>query len=88
VIDKDLLAILACPESHQPLAELSAACLQQLNNKLQSGGVKTVGGVDVSEPLESGLVREDKTVVYPVRDAIPVLLMDEGIAVGDLGLSF
>ncbi len=86
MIDKDLLAILACPQSHQALTVLSAAGLQALNERIAAGGVKTAGGTSLSEALEAGLLRQDQTVVYPIRDAIPVLLVDEGILIGDLGL--
>ena len=86
VIDKDLLAILACPESHQTLSELSEAAVKELNECLASGAVKNTAGVILDEVLEGGLLREDKTVVYPIRDAIPVLLVEEGIPVADLGL--
>ncbi len=79
MIDKELLAILACPETHQPLALADAALLQRVNARISAGGVKNVGGAAVSEPLTAGLVREDKRIVYPVRDEIPVLLIDEGI---------
>ena len=88
MIDKDLLAILACPQSHQSLTELTAAGLQALNERIASGGVKSAGGMDLTDALEAGLLREDQAIVYPIRDAIPVLLVDEGIPVADLGLTF
>jgi uncharacterized protein YbaR (Trm112 family) len=81
VIDKELLAILACPETHQPLALADTALLQRVNARIAAGGVKNVGGAAVQEPLAAGLVREDQRIVYPVRDEIPVLLIDEGIPV-------
>jgi uncharacterized protein YbaR (Trm112 family) len=80
VIDKDLLDILACPETHQSLREASDALLQRVNAAIGSRAAQTVGGGVVDEPLESGLVREDGRVIYPVREGIPVLLVEEGIA--------
>jgi len=80
VIDKDLLAILACPQTHQPLAEANADLLKRLNERIAAGAVKNVGGAGVKLALAGGLVRQDGKIVYPVRDEIPVLLVDEGIA--------
>ena len=80
MIDKDLLKILACPETHQPLAEAPAEVLDPLNRRIEEGGVKNVGGEPVTDRLEAGLVREDRKILYPIRDAIPVLLIGEGIA--------
>lgn len=79
-LDPELLAILACPETHQPLHLADAALLAELNDRIGKGEVRNVGGESVDAPLEAGLVREDRGVVYPIRDAIPVLLVDEGIA--------
>jgi uncharacterized protein YbaR (Trm112 family) len=79
-LDPELLAILACPATHQPLAVADAELLAGLNERIAAGGVKSVGGEAVEVPLEAGLVRQDRQVVYPIRDAIPVLLVDEGIA--------
>lgn len=81
VIDKDLLAILACPETHQPLAEADAALLARLNRAIGAGQLRNVGGQPVEAVLEAGLVRADGRICYPVRDGIPVLLIDEGLPV-------
>ena len=81
MIDKDLLEILACPDTHQPLALADAALLERVNAAIAKGGVKNVGGEAVADALEAGLVREDGMIVYPIRDEIPVLLIDEGIPV-------
>jgi uncharacterized protein len=79
VIDKDLLQILACPESHQSLAEAEAALLAKVNERIASGQAKNRAGANVTEKLEGGLVRQDGKLVYPIREGIPVLLIDEGI---------
>lgn len=81
VIDPDLLAILVCPESRQPLAEADQNLLAALNEKIAAGGMKTVAGADVTESLEAALVREDGKLAYAVRQGIPVLLPEEGLPV-------
>lgn len=80
-IDPELLSLLACPDSRQPLAEAGADVLEKVNGAIQAGGFKNKGGADVEQVLEAGLVREDGSIVYPVRDGIPVLLVEEGLAV-------
>ena len=85
VIHPDLLAILACPDSRQPLGLADEATLSALNGRIAAGGVQNVGGGEVTTALDAGLVREDGTIVYPVRDDIPVLLREEGIAVEPAG---
>lgn len=80
-IDKELLDILACPETHQPLAVADDDLLLRVNAKITAGEQKNVAGEAVSDALKAGLVREDGRIVYPIRDDIPVLLIDEGLPV-------
>jgi uncharacterized protein YbaR (Trm112 family) len=81
VIDKDLLQILACPETHQALAEAGADLLKRINDRIAAGQAKNKAGGEVKQALEAGLVRQDGKILYPIRDGIPVLLIDEGIPV-------
>ena len=82
MIDPDLLKILACPETHQPLSEADAELVERVNARIAAGDCRNAGGGKVEDPIEGGLVREDGKIVYPVRESIPVLLVDEGIPVG------
>lgn len=79
-IHADLLEILVCPKSKRPLELASDDRVAELNASIAAGKVRTVGGQVVERPLEGGLVTEDGTVIYPIVDDIPVLLVEEGIA--------
>lgn len=81
MIPFELLKILCCPETHQPLAEADAATLEGLNQRIAAGTLRNRSGAPVSEPLPAALIREDRQLVYPVRGRLPVLLVDEGIFV-------
>ena len=81
MIDKDLLAILACPETRQPLAEADAALVSKLNAAIEGGQLTNAGGVKVEGKIDGGLLREDGKICYPIREGIPVLLIEEGLPV-------
>ena len=83
MIDKELLEILACPETHQPLSEASEELVAAVNAKIASG-LENVGKNKVEGEIGGGLVREDGQILYPIRDDIPVLLVDEGISLAGI----
>jgi len=80
-IDKELLAILCCPESKQDVSLIDEKALRILNKKIEEGELKNKAGALVKEKLDGGLVRADKKIVYPIREDIPVMLIEEGIPV-------
>lgn len=80
-IAADLLAILCCPETKQEVGLLDQAVVQRLNQKISKRELKTKGGQLVTEQIDGGLLRKDNTVVYPIRDQIPIMLIEEGIPI-------
>jgi uncharacterized protein YbaR (Trm112 family) len=83
-MDRKLLDILACPATRQPLAMLDTRGLQALNEAIKAGGVTRVDGSTQAEPLREALVTRDRKRVYRIDDGIPVLLVEEGIATGQV----
>ncbi|HTL47958.1 MAG TPA: Trm112 family protein [Verrucomicrobiae bacterium] len=80
MIDPDFLKILACPETKQPLSLADDATVAALNAKIQSGALQNRAGQNVSEKVDAALVREDRKYLYPVREDIPIMLIDEAIS--------
>jgi len=79
VVDQELLDILVCPETRQPLHRAGQDILDRLNIAAASGALVNRGGTRVTELVLEGLVREDGQVLYPVREDIPIMLLDEAI---------
>jgi uncharacterized protein YbaR (Trm112 family) len=80
-LDKDLLAILACPETKEPVALADQALVGRANAGIEAGQVKSRDGQVVTRTMESALLRQDRKVLYPVRGGIPIMLIDESILV-------
>ena len=83
-IDADLLGILCCPESKQKVMLADQALIHTLNAAVARGQLKNKGNKPVSAPIDGGLIREDQSIVYPIRDNIPVMLIEEGIPLGQI----
>jgi uncharacterized protein YbaR (Trm112 family) len=79
MIDPELLKILCCPETHQPLALAEPGLVQRLNQQIDSGQLRNRAGQPVTRKCDGGLVRQDGQFVYPVCQNIPILLINEAI---------
>jgi len=79
MIDKELLEILACPETKEPVHLADQELVDQLNARIERGEIKNRGGKHVEGKIDGGLVREDGAYLYPIEDDIPIMLIDEAI---------
>jgi len=82
-VNPELLDILCCPETHQKLALADPALVERLNAKALAGTLKNRAGQTVGGKLDGGLLRADGLYLYPIRDGLPNLLIDEAVLVGD-----
>jgi uncharacterized protein len=83
-MDKELLDMLCCPETKQDVSLAEASLIGTLNRKIEAGGLKNRGGEILKEKLDSGLIRADRKYLYPVREDIPIMLIDEAIPLAGL----
>ncbi|MBT3616239.1 MAG: hypothetical protein HN524_09675 [Verrucomicrobia bacterium] len=81
-MDEKLLEIMCCPETHQPLAKGGSELVDDLNKRIQAGTLVDRVDEKVAEPIDGGLIREDGKILFPIRQDIPVMLIDQGIPLG------
>ena len=80
MISETLLEIIVCPETKQGLKPADAEIVNELNKRISEGSLRNRADEKVLETFDSGLIREDGKILYPVRQDIPILLIDEGIS--------
>ena len=84
MIDKDLLDILACPENKEPVHLAESDIVSELNSRIERGQVSNREKVE--KKMDGGLIRQDGAFLYPIEDDIPIMLIDEAIPIGEMGL--
>jgi uncharacterized protein YbaR (Trm112 family) len=78
MIDKELLSILACPQTKKDLELADEATVARVNGLIEKGKLRNYAKEVVREKIDGGLFRVgDRSCIYPIRDNIPVLLVDE-----------
>ena len=81
-INQELLDILVCPETKQSLTLATADELAEINQRIARGELATRQGETVTEPVGGALIRADRQFFYPIRDDLPIMLVDEAITLG------
>lgn len=80
MIKPELLNILRCPETHQKLTLAEAALVVKINDAIGTKRLCNRAGHAISEKIDGGLLREDGKFLYPIRGTLPIMLIDEAIA--------
>ena len=78
-ISHELLEILVCPETKQPVRPAPAALIERANAEIRAGRLRNRGGDAVTKEITEALVREDGRALYVIDDGIPVMLVEESI---------
>ncbi len=79
MVDEQLLKILCCPETKQDLVLVTDDRILKLNELAENGTLKNRAGELVKEKMDAGLLRADGQFLYPIREDIPIMLIDEAI---------
>ena len=73
------IELLRCPISAQTMKVAPEDVVRSLQQRQQSGAVRTRGG-EIAEPFDGGLLTADSAWFFPIRSGIPVMLAGEAIA--------
>ena len=82
MIAPELLEVLCCPADRSAVRLATPAELEALNARIAKGATNNAGA-SAGEKLEAAIIRVDGTFAYPVREEIPVMLIDEAIPLRD-----
>jgi uncharacterized protein len=85
MVDEELLKILVCPENKTPVSLADKDVIDRVNAAITAGGLKNRGDEAVELAIDGGLIREDGTYLYVIREDIPVMLIDEAIPMAAIG---
>lgn len=78
-MDKFLLDILVCPEDKTAVKLADDATISKLNELITQGKLLNRAKNPVKDKIDGGLVRADRKILYPIRQDIPIMLIEEGI---------
>lgn len=78
-MNEELLKIMCCPETHQAVSLAEPSLVEKLNEHITAGQCRNRAGQIVREKIDAGLVRADRKYLYPIRQDIPIMLIDEAI---------
>jgi uncharacterized protein YbaR (Trm112 family) len=86
MIRNDLLNMLVCPEDQSSLSLASTELIARMNRAIARGQLQNRAGQKIEKLLSGGLLRADQSLLYPIMDEIPMMLVDEAIPMDQAAL--
>ncbi len=81
MINQELLNIIVCPETKQDLVIAETDVVEKINTLIGNGELLNRSEQKVTEKIQGGLIqKDDQKYLYPIRDEIPILLINESIS--------
>lgn len=81
-ITPDILPILRCPAGGGPLTLADAELVERLNAQIAAGTARDQLDTRVEAPIDGGLVPANADRLYPIRENIPTLIVENAIRLG------
>ncbi|MXZ28602.1 MAG: hypothetical protein F4222_08990 [Gammaproteobacteria bacterium] len=82
-MDESFLSLLRCPRTGGELRPAGAEELAVYNKGVGEGRLSNAAGRKLTQAMEGALVSECRSWLYPVHEGIPVLLVEEAVALAD-----
>lgn len=82
-MDESFLSLLRCPRTCGELRLAGAEELAGYNEGVGEGRLSNAAGRKLTQAMEDALVSECGGWLYPVHEGIPVLLVEEAVALAD-----
>lgn len=82
-MDESFLSLLRCPRTGGGLRLAGAEELAGYNDGVREGRLDNAAGRKPKQAMEGALVSECGRWLYPVHEGIPVLLVEEAVALVD-----
>ncbi|MEO7932291.1 MAG: hypothetical protein ABIT76_03935 [Chthoniobacterales bacterium] len=74
-----LIQILRCPITMQLVREATPEEISDCNRRIVAGEIRKTSGEPRSDSIQTGLLREDGAVLFPIENGIPVMLAEEAL---------
>ena len=79
MISNELLSILKCPVTGSPLQLAEDQLVSKVNSAIDEERARDRLEQKVQGQVEGGLTTDEQTWMYPIRDGIPTLVLEEAI---------